>query len=173
MSLLNHLRADIGDDGSSPITVPILPNQGVSGPGSSTDNAIATFDGTSGGQLQSSPATLDDFGNLVTPGGAQIGGAFCLAPRIITFSGPVSIVSTDSVVMINKTASEATTLTLPASQKTGRMIVIKDLKGDANSNFITIITSGGELLDGLSGFILTQSYQSINLIYNGSGWSIL
>lgn len=39
----------------------------VTGPGTSTDNAIATFDGT-GNTIQSSPATVDDLGNIGTPG---------------------------------------------------------------------------------------------------------
>lgn len=37
---------------------------GVSGPGSSTDNALARFDGTGGATLQNSVATLDDNGAL-------------------------------------------------------------------------------------------------------------
>lgn len=39
----------------------------VTGPGSSTDNAIATFDGT-GNTIQSSSVTVDDSGNIATSG---------------------------------------------------------------------------------------------------------
>lgn len=40
----------------------------VTGPAGATDNAIARFDGTTGKLIQSSAATLDDAGNLTTPG---------------------------------------------------------------------------------------------------------
>lgn len=40
----------------------------VSGPGTSTDNAIARFDGTSGQTLQDSGVTIDDSDNLTVPG---------------------------------------------------------------------------------------------------------
>ena len=41
---------------------------GVSGPGSSTDNAVARFDGSGGSAIQNSSVTIDDSGNVVTPG---------------------------------------------------------------------------------------------------------
>lgn len=48
----------------------------VSGPGSSTDNAITRFDGTGGTTIQNSGSTLDDNGLLTLPSGglARIGG---------------------------------------------------------------------------------------------------
>ena len=41
----------------------------VVGPGSSTDNALARWDGTGGGTLQNSAPTLDDSGNIDMAGG--------------------------------------------------------------------------------------------------------
>jgi len=48
----------------------------VTGPSSSTDNAIARFDGTDGKTIQNSNVTIDDTGNLNLPSGAvyQING---------------------------------------------------------------------------------------------------
>jgi len=40
----------------------------VTGPGSSTDDAVARFDGTTGKVVQNSPVTIDDSGNIATPG---------------------------------------------------------------------------------------------------------
>ncbi len=60
-------------DGKTPITVYVDPTShrllveataGVSGPGSSTDNAIARWDGTTGETIQNSLATIDDSGNI-------------------------------------------------------------------------------------------------------------
>lgn len=52
-------------------------NAAALGPSSSTDNAIARYDGTSGKLIQSSSVTIDDSGNVVTPSGAGVvvGGA--------------------------------------------------------------------------------------------------
>jgi len=177
-SLLDDLRLDIGDDGS--LSAPVTGGPGaVTGPGTSTDNGIARFDGIDGSTIQGSPATLDDIGNIVTPGGGTFGGVLTLQnqlvlnSRIITTSGPAAVTSSDLVVLLSKAASEATAVTLPSSQTLGRMIVIKDLKGDASTNNVTIVTSGGETVDGLVGFSMTQNFQSITLMYNGSGWSII
>jgi hypothetical protein len=43
----------------------------VAGPGSAGDNAIARFDGTTGKTIQNSNATVDDSGNIATPGTVQ------------------------------------------------------------------------------------------------------
>lgn len=45
-----------------------LDTQNVTGPGSSTDNAIARFDGTGGQTIQNSGVTIDDSNNIDTPG---------------------------------------------------------------------------------------------------------
>tara|TARA_Y100000034_G_scaffold67010_1_gene80863 strand:+ start:2207 stop:3811 length:1605 start_codon:yes stop_codon:yes gene_type:complete len=46
----------------------------VVGPGASTDEAIARWDGATGALLQDSLTTLDDLGNVTMPGGATISG---------------------------------------------------------------------------------------------------
>lgn len=45
----------------------------VVGPASSTDNALARFDGTTGKLIQDSSVTVDDSGNLATPGSVAAG----------------------------------------------------------------------------------------------------
>lgn len=45
---------------------------GVAGPGSSTDNAIARFDGTDGATLQNSGVTIDDSDNLTVSGQTKV-----------------------------------------------------------------------------------------------------
>jgi hypothetical protein len=40
----------------------------LSGPGSSTDNAVVRWDGTSGATTQNSSVTIDDSGNVTTAG---------------------------------------------------------------------------------------------------------
>lgn len=46
----------------------------VVGPASSTDNAIARFDGTTGKLIQNSAVTIDDAGNIISPDSVQFSG---------------------------------------------------------------------------------------------------
>lgn len=59
------------DDGG---TVTQYASGDVTGPGSSTDNAIARFDGTGGLTLQNSGVTIDDSDNVIIPGNLQVDG---------------------------------------------------------------------------------------------------
>ncbi|MHA2063190.1 MAG: hypothetical protein ACXABY_02295 [Candidatus Thorarchaeota archaeon] len=180
MSLLEHLRTDIADDGSVSQPIPLIPGQTVEGPGTSKDDGIATWDGTTGDVLQSTPACVDDVtGDIVTPGAGTFGGkltlnsSICFNCRNITAAGNITVLATDAIVAVNKTVGAATTVTLPSTTDEGRMVIIKDKKGDASTNNITTVVSGGGMIDGLAGFILPQNYQSITLTFCGGSWSII
>ncbi len=180
-SLLDHLRGDIADDGqTTQIQLPLVPGDTVTGPGTSKDNGIATWNGTAGDALQSTPVCVDPAtGDIVTPGGVDVGGklqtraGFCLNCRIITAAGGVTVSATDLTIMLNKTIGATTTVTLPASTDKGRMIIIKDIKGDAFINNISVIVSGGGTIDGFTSFNLTQNFQSLTFIFNGTSWNII
>jgi hypothetical protein len=182
MSLLSHLRGDIADDGqNNQVQLPLVPGDNVTGPGPpSKDNGIATWNGTSGDALQSTPACVDpSTGDIDTPGGLSIGGklqaggSFCLNCRVVTSAGDITIGATDFAVMLNKTVGEATLVTLPATTDEGRLIIIKDIKGDAMINNIRVEVSGGGTIDGFIGFIMSQNYQSLTFLFCGSGWNII
>jgi hypothetical protein len=51
---------------------PAAPSGGVTGPGSSTDNALARWDGAGGGQIQDSGVIVDDSDNLTIPNPAAL-----------------------------------------------------------------------------------------------------
>lgn len=65
----------------------------VTGSGSSTDNAITRYDGTTGKLLQNSGATLDDSGNI-TANGANLSGE--TASRVAIFDSSKNIKSADT-----------------------------------------------------------------------------
>jgi hypothetical protein len=67
-SLKKALASDLGGSGSGDVV----------GPASSTDNAIARFDSTTGKILQNSAVTVNDGGDLVTSGEINAGGATLL-----------------------------------------------------------------------------------------------
>ena len=68
----------------------------------------------------------------------------------------------------------AITITLPAkSQNAGRVLVFKDVLGNAASNNITIDGDGSDQIDGLSTFVINQNRQSLTIVCDGiNGWMI-
>ena len=63
-------------------------------------------------------------------------------------------------------------MTLPAAPCSGRIVIIKDIGGNAVAYNITVVSAAGNI-DGLAGFIVSQNYQSITLMYNGTEWSLI
>lgn len=79
---------------------------------------------------------------------AMIAGAL----RIVTAAGPVTVSSTEGGVAINKTVGAATAVALPpAASRNGLPVTVKDMKGDAATNNITVSPDAGDVL-GIDGF---------------------
>ncbi len=90
--------------------------------------------------------------------------------RVVTAAGAVTITTADYVVVVNKTVGAATTVNLPASPATGLTFIIKDGKGDAATNNITITPAAGNI-DGAATKVIDANYGSQIIAYNGSEWS--
>lgn len=95
------------------------------------------------------------------------------APRVVTAAGAVTITTADYLVVVNKTVGAATTVNLPASPTAGDTYIIKDGKGDAVTNNITIDPDGATTIDGGTTYILNENYGSITVVWNSSEWSII
>jgi len=78
--------------------------------------------------------------------------------RIVTAAGAVTVTSSDSRILINKTVGAATSVVMPSSVAIVQSILVKDLKGDAPTNNITVTFTGGELADGLSSVVISTAY---------------
>lgn len=70
--------------------------------------------------------------------------------RIITAAGTVTVLTTDSRILINKAVGAATSVVLPSSVTVPQSILVKDLKRDASTNNITVTFTGGQLCDGFA-----------------------
>lgn len=88
-----------------------------------------------------------------------------------TSAGDYDVLSTDCVVVINKGTGAATTVTLPASPSAGRVLVVKDGKGDAASNNITV-SGNGKNIDGAASVTIGTNYDVRRLVYNGTQWNL-
>jgi hypothetical protein len=92
--------------------------------------------------------------------------------RIVTAAGPVTVLSSDQVVVVNKAAGEVTQVNLFAFPATGTRIVIKDGRGDAATNTITIVPAVGTI-DGVATYAMSVNRQSTTLFYSGAEWEII
>ena len=139
------------------------------------------------------PLTGGEVTWIVSPGNAALGNtyqvttevlaAFCAAFPVLnttlitsgaTVGSPYAVETTDTRILFNKTLASASYAVLPLS---GALvypfgIFFKDIKGDADTNPITITFSGGQHCDGLSSIQITTAYGwvTINPIPGGSGW---
>lgn len=94
------------------------------------------------------------------------------AITVITAAGAVAVTRTVNIVVIKKTVGEATAVTLPASPVRGRPYTIKDGKGDAATNAITVSPAAGTI-DGAASFVINFNWASFDFVYNGTEWNII
>ena len=117
----------------------------------------------SGGTASTTPAAIKTY---VTGSGNVIS-----TIRVVTAAGGVTVTTADYVVVVNKSVGAATAVTLPAGV-TGLRFVIKDGKGDAGANNITINPAAGNI-DGAATNVISTNYDSRELIYNGTQWNVI
>ena len=86
---------------------------------------------------------------------------------ITTFTGATTAGASDNMLVF--TGTSATTLTLPtAASIAGREYWVKN--ASSNSSTLTIATTASQTIDGLSSWMLTQTYKAIRLVSDGSNW---
>ena len=129
----------------------------------------------------SAPSSPSDGSFWVTSAGAfvrvngvtyQFTGRQARSNRVVTASGDINVTTSDDVVTVNKTTGQATTVNLPGSPSNGEQYTIVDGRGDANTNFITLVPASG-LIIGQASARIPGAYGSLTVMYNGSAWSIL
>lgn len=90
------------------------------------------------------------------------------AYRLVTAAGAVTVIATDKTVEINKTIAAPTVANVdPSALPVGKFITVKDGKGDADINNITITPASGTF-DGQGTYVLRYPYQAITFYSNGT-----
>jgi hypothetical protein len=110
--------------------------------------------------------------SLAPNGVTAIGGAQTNLVRVVTAAGGITVNATDRIVVANKASGAATAVTLPSSPATGRYLTIKDGKGDANVNNITISPAAGNI-DGAATRVISTAFGTVDLVYNGTQWNVI
>jgi hypothetical protein len=125
------------------------------------DFSAVTF---SSGFLRSTGFSVDGVGTTSTTG--RIVGV-----RVVTAAGAVTVAATDETIVVNKTVGAATVVNLPAGVL-GRRYTIKDGKGDAAANNITITPAAGNI-DGAATSVINTNYGRATVAYNGTQWNLV
>lgn len=91
-----------------------------------------------------------------------------------TLASPFLVGVMDSTVLFDKIVGAASYALMPlaAAMEFTSPVLFKDIKGDAATNNITVVFSGGEECDGLSSLSITNDYGwiSIRPLPGGGGW---
>jgi hypothetical protein len=91
--------------------------------------------------------------------------------RVLTAGASDTVLSTDFMLVVNKTIAGVTTIYLPAVPSANFLAVVKDGKGDAASNNITI-NGNGNNMDGAATIVMNLNYQALNFAWNGTQWNV-
>jgi len=148
-------------------------SSGVSGLGT----GVATFLATPSSANLASAVTDETgtgalvFGTSPTIANGTYTNSLTTSVRVVTAAGAVTVVANDYVIVVNKTVGASTALTLQAGVS-GRTLIIKDGKGDAATNNITISPAAGNI-DGAATFVMNVNYGAIKIVYNGTEWNIV
>lgn len=92
-----------------------------------------------------------------------------------TVGSPFIVPTGVNEVLVNKTVGAATWIQFALASTYGATaILVKDIKGDAATNNITIQFTGGETVEGLTTIVLSTNYASIRLtpLPGGGGFFI-
>ncbi len=128
--------------------------------------------GNRGQNSSNAPVHLPD--EIISLGGA--GGSLSLGSpiyNVTTVSSGTSYAATTSnyIIIVNKPSGSATAITLPAQPVIGQVIIVKDGKGDAATNPITVSSASGAI-DGAAKYMLRTNYQAAQFVYHGLGWAV-
>lgn len=99
-----------------------------------------------------------------------------LVPVTIVFTAAWSTQTLPDVstlfYFVNASNSTAKTINLPAAPTANNYVVIKDKKGDAATNNITI-SGNGKLIDGVASILINGNNQAYTLKYDGAAWNLI
>jgi hypothetical protein len=97
---------------------------------------------------------------------------------ILTPSNPYNVTPSDNVVIVDTSVLISPVIQLPATAANGRLIHIKDGRGQATTNNIIVTPDAAQYIESLGmgiSYIMNTNYQSISLVYesNSSKWHII
>ncbi len=124
---------------------------------------VALGPGVSGTYLQTQGSSADPVWSAPTLSSGTV--------RVMTSGATGTVLSTDYMLVVNKTIPSATTIYLPASPGANFVCVVKDGGGNSSTYNITI-SGNGNNIDGSSSIGLTSNYGAYNFAWDGTSWRV-
>jgi hypothetical protein len=90
--------------------------------------------------------------------------------KVLTAAGPYTTLLEDDYLVVRQTVAAAFAITIPAPTSK-RWLTIKDGKGDAGTNHITITPSSGTI-DGSANAVIAIDDGVITLVPDGTQWNV-
>lgn len=101
----------------------------------------------------------------------SINGGIVYTTRTITANLTIDTTTKDYIILCNQ--SGAINVTLPAPSN-GRVLIIKDISGTANTNNITLVRNGSESIEGIAASkILQTNWGAWTFTSDGTNWFML
>lgn len=101
------------------------------------------------------------------------GGSGILTLNYVTVTTTPYVVQSNDTVMGVNTTSLSITVQLPDAPHVGRVYVIKDLTGFGAVRNITVTTvSGTVLVEASTSFVMNTSFESIQVLFNGTKYLV-
>lgn len=92
---------------------------------------------------------------------------------IVATSSTITATQSETVYLIDS-RNTSITLTIPSNaNEKGKLIIIKDMYGMAETNNIILTTENNETIDGQSTIIIEINYTSLTLVSDGNNWFII
>lgn len=117
-------------------------------------------------------------GDTVNIGGGGIGPpgppgpAGSPSPVAVTDVATATYTATNTDYFLCVLTVAPVTITMPVGTL-GKVYIVKDCFGDAAANPITIQGSGAQLVDGAASATISADFSSLQLVFNGTDWSIV
>ncbi len=108
-----------------------------------------------------------------SPNGLAVDAPYVMTQAGNLAMGAVGTVDNRRVVVVKKASGAATQVTLSPSPDIGWMCIVKDGKGDAATNNITVVGASAATIDGASSFIIAQNYGGAIFHWSGTEWNVL
>jgi hypothetical protein len=124
--------------------------------------------------LSGFPSQTAQSGKFLTTNGTALSWgevAGGLSASVVVATANYTVLAANNIVVVNKSTGSATTITLPTGPATGQIHIIKDGKGDAATNNITI-QGNGKNIDGAASRVVSFNYGAVSLVYNGTQWNV-
>ena len=111
---------------------------------------------------------------MVAAGGTSPSAALHVTGGVIftrtAVSASYTVLTTDYIIAVTSTAASRT-ITLPSSHIAGKIYIVKDESGGANTNNITV-SGNGSNIDGTSTKVINTAYGYYNIYDNGTNYFI-